>query len=135
MAAPVSDTTEMIRGMAPRLDPETYVFVTTAEPEQIARLLPQARALYREAEGTSLILPRQVALDEGIADALAMRCITLEVHSALDGVGLTAAVATALSEQGIACNMVAAYHHDHAFVPAERAKEALDCLRRRAVEG
>jgi hypothetical protein len=46
-----------------------------------------------------------------------MACLTLRVHSALDGVGLTAAVASALAEIGIPCNMVAAFHHDHAFVP------------------
>ena len=57
-----------------------------------------------------------------------MRCITLQVHSALDGVGLTAAVAGALAAQGIACNMVAAYHHDHAFVPEAQAEAALAVL-------
>jgi hypothetical protein len=57
-----------------------------------------------------------------------MRCITLNVYSALDGVGLTAAVARALADLGIACNMVAGFHHDHAFVPATRADDALQGL-------
>ncbi|QOF70735.1 ACT domain-containing protein [Aminobacter sp. SR38] len=57
-----------------------------------------------------------------------MRRITLNVYSALDGVGLTAAVATALARHAIPCNMVAAYHHDHAFVPAARAEAALASL-------
>jgi hypothetical protein len=54
-----------------------------------------------------------------------MAMITLNVYSALDGVGLTAAVATALAKAGIACNMVAALNHDHVFVPSERREEAL----------
>jgi hypothetical protein len=58
-----------------------------------------------------------------------MACLTLTVHSALDGVGLTAAVASALADEGIPCNMVAAFHHDHVFVPEERAEEALAILR------
>ena len=49
----------------------------------------------------------------------------LQVHSALDGVGLTAAVAGALAAAGIACNVIAAFHHDHLFVPAARAGAVL----------
>jgi hypothetical protein len=52
----------------------------------------------------------------------------LTVHSALDGVGLTAAVASALADAGIPCNMVAAFHHDHAFVPLDDAPRALAIL-------
>ena len=58
-----------------------------------------------------------------------MRQVTLGVFSALDGVGLTAAVAGALAERGIACNVVAALRHDHAFVPEARAEEAVEALR------
>ena len=57
-----------------------------------------------------------------------MRRITLRVHSALDGIGLTAAVSAALTEAGIACNVVAALHHDHVFVPAPDAARALSAL-------
>ena len=61
-----------------------------------------------------------------------MACLTLTVHSALDGVGLTAAVATALAGAGIPANMIAGYHHDHVFVPEHQAEAALACLRNRA---
>jgi hypothetical protein len=52
------------------------------------------------------------------------------VHSSLEAVGLTAAVAAVLAAAGISANLVAAFHHDHVFVPADRAGEALDRLRR-----
>ena len=64
-----------------------------------------------------------------------MVMISLAVHSALDGVGLTAAVAGALAERGIACNMVAGHHHDHAFVPAADADRSIACLRTLAEAG
>ena len=54
--------------------------------------------------------------------------ITLNVHSALDAVGFLAAVATALSERGIGVNPVAGYYHDHLFIPADRAEEAMAVL-------
>ena len=57
-----------------------------------------------------------------------MRQITLMVHSALDGVGLTAAVANALAAEGCPCNVVAAYHHDHIFVAVQDADKAMKVL-------
>ncbi len=84
--------------------------------------------MFREAEGVSLILERGAARAAGFPVEAPMALITLNVYSALDGVGLTAAVATALARAGIACNMVAALNHDHVFVPIERAQEALAVL-------
>ena len=54
--------------------------------------------------------------------------ITLQVHSSLAAVGLTARVAESLAERGISANMVAAFHHDHVFVPWPRRAEALIIL-------
>ena len=68
----------------------------------------------------------------GPKDELVMRQITLHVTSALDGVGLTAAVATALSELGIPANVVAGHFHDHVFVPEDQAVAALAALKNAA---
>jgi hypothetical protein len=59
-----------------------------------------------------------------------MACLTLTLHSALDGVGLTAAITAALTADGIPANVVAAFHHDHVFVPEDRAADALAALER-----
>ena len=120
----VRETKAMIAGMAPVLRPGRFVFVTGAGEN----LAPQALASFREAEGLSLILAEETARAQGFDTAMAMACITLTVHSALDGIGLTAAVAGALTQAGIPCNMVAAFHHDHVFVPVERAEEAVAVL-------
>lgn len=113
---PVSDLAEMLAGMAPVLDARRWGFVLLAGAPPA-----DAFAIIREDEGTTAILPDP----EGD-----FARITLMVHSALDGVGLTAAVATALAASGIACNVVAGFHHDHLFVPQDRADEALDVLQR-----
>ncbi len=119
---------EMIAGMSPALRPGRFVFVTTA-PDRAASLLPDAVAMFREAEGVSLVLPVEVAARHGFETAGAMRCITLNVYSALEGVGLTAAVTGALAERGIACNVIAAFHHDHVFVPEADCDVALNALK------
>jgi hypothetical protein len=113
-AGPVGDLAAMLAGMAPMLDANRWAFalVEGALPED-------AFALIREDEGTTAIVPQESG---GFAR------ITLSVHSALDGVGLTAAVAGVLAEAGIACNVVAGFHHDHLFVPWERRAEALEIL-------
>ncbi len=120
-------THDMIAQMDPRLRAGTCVFATLEAPAP--ELAAQAIATFAEDEGLSLILPLDAAARAGLDTSQPMRCITLHVHSALDGVGLTAAVAGVLADHGIACNMVAAFHHDHAFVPAADADSALSLLR------
>lgn len=123
MPGPVRSTRAMIAQMSPRLDERHWCFVAVT-PDRAPELLGAAIGTFREEEGVSAIVPAVLA-PEGTP---AFVRIVLEVNSDLEGVGLTAAVSTTLAEAGIACNMVAALHHDHAFVPADRAKEALDIL-------
>jgi hypothetical protein len=111
----------MLAGMAPVLDPREWFFV------QVDGAPPaDAFAVIREDEGVTAIVSGERA-------GMAFGRITLMVHSALEGVGLTAAVSGALAGAGIACNIVAGYHHDHLFVPWERREEALAVLRGLAV--
>lgn len=126
MTGRVRDTAAMIAGMAPELDPRRWVFVAVT-PDRAPELLGAALGTFREAEGVSAIVPADLA-----GDAPVFARIVLTVQSDLEGVGLTAAVATALADAGIACNVVAALHHDHLFVPVDRADEAMVVLQARA---
>lgn len=120
----------MLAGLSPALDSEAYLFVTyPAGQHPPGNALEAAIGWFREDEGTSLIMSREMALRLGCGEGPSMRRIVLWVHSSLEGIGLTAAVAGLLAEQGIACNVVAAFHHDHLFVPADRAEEALGLLK------
>jgi len=124
----VSDLQAMIAGMAPRLDPRSYRFVQVT-PDLAPSLLAAAIGTFREEEGVTAIVTVEAA-DEMELHGPDFARITLMVNSDLEGVGLTAAVASALADAGIACNMVAALHHDHAFVPADRREEAAAILER-----
>ena len=124
MAGIVTEGAAMVAGMDPVLMPGTFCFCTVdgAAPEG-------ALCTFREEEGLSVLLAVEQAAALGLAVVSPMRQITLKVYSSLEGVGLTAAVASALAAHGIACNMVAARLHDHVFVPSAQADEALAVLR------
>lgn len=105
----LTDLDEILRTMSPRQVPGRFVFVTTDEPLAAA-------AMVVEDEGVSLVVAEQVADEQGLAHEGVFGWITLEVHSALDSAGLTAAVSAALAAQQISCNVIAGRHHDHLLV-------------------
>lgn len=129
MMAVIRDTRAMLASMEAMIEPGDVIFCSTADTSAIAAAAPLALATFREAEGLSLILQAEDARMLGFSCDLPMRRITLHVFSSLEGTGLTSAVAAALAEARIPCNMVAAFHHDHVFVPAPMADTALDVLR------
>ncbi len=112
----------LLAALQPALDPAEYVFATGAEAAG------EPIGVFREAEGVTLILRREEAERLEIPWTYRCRRITLRVHSSLQAVGLLARVTAALAARGISVNAVSAYYHDHLFVPAERAEEALAVL-------
>ena len=114
--------------LEPSLLPGDFVFCTAANLKygDFAELQPLAS--YQEEEGLTLVLLKQSADVAGLAYDSVFNCITLMVHSSLDAVGLTAAVSGKLAANGISANVMAAYHHDHVFVPENKAKLALQLL-------
>ncbi|SDP34886.1 Dihydrofolate reductase [Nakamurella panacisegetis] len=121
---PVTDLTELLGALEPELHPGEYLYCSVEDvPLGIDPVVMVA-----ESEGTTLVLPREQADQFGIAGVFPCAWITLKVPSALEAVGLTAAISTALTRDGISCNVIAGYHHDHLFVPADRAHDTLNAL-------
>lgn len=85
-------------------------------------------ALITEVEGTTAVVTVDEAERRGWPVDFRAAWLTIAVHSSLEAVGLTAAVSTVLADQGIACNVLAAFHHDHLLVPLDRADEAIIAL-------
>ena len=126
----VRETRAMIARMSPRRVAGAVVFQGVADWAEAAPLVAEARAMVREDEGVTLVLPAgHPAVPVG---GPRFAQITLDVPSALDGVGLTAAVAQALAAEGIPCNVIAGLHHDHLLVPEAQADRAVALLRARA---
>ncbi|MGB7448710.1 MAG: ACT domain-containing protein [Ornithinimicrobium sp.] len=118
------DLKTLLRTMQPRLESGEWVFVTVDDvPDDV-----EALATFRETEGLSAVIRRESADAHHLPYDLVAAWISLTVHSALDAVGLTAAVSAQLTAADISANVVAARHHDHLFVPLSRAVEAVQIL-------
>jgi uncharacterized protein len=130
----VTGTTELsalIANLEPVLVEGEFVYATVPADSVDSYLSLKPMGLFFEPEGLTLILPAQAAAQAELAPSAPLRCITMTMHSSLEAVGLTAAMATALTKEGISANVVAGYYHDHIFVPtadAERAVQALKSL-------
>ncbi len=125
----IVDLKLLLAQMEPALDDAEFVFCTVPGLDAASYLGLDPLGIFLEAEGLTLILHPGRAADAGMEMSAPMRRITLTVHSSLEAVGLTAAVSSALAAHGISANMIAAFHHDHVFVPAADAERALAVLR------
>ena len=114
------DLSVLLRSLDCVRRPGEFVYV-------LADTVPNAdvHASIRESEGVSYVLERHDADRLGLSYDFVAGWISLTVHSALEAVGLTAAVSAAFTNQGISCNVIAGLFHDHVLVPIARVDEAM----------
>jgi predicted N-acetyltransferase YhbS len=115
----------LLATLKPVLREGEYVYVLWPHGRPLE---PGIEAAVREAEGLTVVLPRERADSLGLHYDFVAAWITLEVHSALEAVGLTAAVGKALTDARISCNVLAGFHHDHLLVPVADAPRAVEAL-------
>jgi hypothetical protein len=128
------DLDRLLQGMKPEMQEGVFMFCTLPEGSEILASLKPVH-IFHEREGTAFVVRREQAEAAGLPYQFASRLITLTVHSSLEAVGFLAAVTAPLAEAGISVNAVSAFYHDHLFVPAERAEEAMLLLQRLAGDG
>ena len=116
----------LLKNMNPVLNAGDFVFCTVPSINKID--LSQIVGSFKEVEGTTLILSKAYADENALEYVSIMSWITLQVHSSLEAVGLTAAFSKVLAENNISCNVVAGYYHDHIFLIKEDAKKAMEVL-------
>jgi hypothetical protein len=114
----------LLQNMKPEMHEGVFVFCSMSEDKEIPAALRPLH-IFREREGTTLVVRREEAETAGLSYQFASRLITLTVHSSLEAVGFLAAITSRLAEVGISVNAVSAFYHDHLFVPEQRADEAL----------
>jgi hypothetical protein len=107
-------------------------FVYLSVPDADPALADEAHAVVREPEGVTYVVPADTrgiaARRPGIEHGPAMTWLTIGAHTSLEGVGLTARIASALAARDVPCNVVAGSFHDHLLVPTDRRDEAIEVL-------
>ena len=121
-----TDISALLKSLKPNLNDGSYVFVCLQAVNQKTR--DHILFEFKEAEGITIVLRKEKADEFNLDYEFVSSWITLNVHSALEAVGLTAAVSTALTKHNISCNVVAAYYHDHIFVPIKDTVNAMEVL-------
>jgi uncharacterized protein len=123
-----SNLDTLLKTMKPKLNVGEFVFCYIKELSSVN--LKDTVLIFKEEEAITIIVKKEVADALKLDYSFISSWITLTVHSSLEAVGLTAAFSKALSENGISCNVVAAFYHDHIFVDKRDAEKAMIVLNR-----
>ena len=121
-----TDLKDLLKTLSPKHNIGDYVFCVVDDLSNIN--LVDVVMTFKESEGITVILQKELADRLGLHYSFVASWITLSVHSSLAAVGLTAVFSKALTEKEISCNVVAAYYHDHIFVDKKDTAEAMDIL-------
>ena len=103
-----------------------YVFCSIIDINKIS--MNNIICSFKESEGYSIIISKEEAIKNNLQFYFVSAWITLEIDSTLESVGITSAFSKKLTKAGISCNVIAAYHHDHIFVPYLDKHKAMKIL-------
>lgn len=116
----------LIKNMEPILNDGEYVFASVSNVTSIPRDITICEI--KEKEGITVVLSKKDAEELELTFEFVAVWITLNIHSSLEAVGLTAAFASELGKHNISCNVIAGYYHDHIFVDKKDAEKAMKVL-------
>ncbi len=126
------DLKRLLKTMKPKLNAGDYVFCNVNDTRSLN--INDIVSLFKEEEGITIVIKKELADSLHLSYSFVAAWITLTVHSSLEAVGLTAAFSSALSIEGISCNVVAAFFHDHIFVDKKDAEKAIEILNKLSEE-
>lgn len=123
----INDLQEVLASIKVSCDEVAYGFATVIE--DVAISAQDGLATFKEKEGLAIIDTVGSLKSKDLKYDGPFAKLTVDAHTSLDMVGLTAAISTKLANNGISANVVAAYYHDHIFVQYEHRHEALKLLK------
>lgn len=120
------DLSILLESLNPVLNDGIYVFCCDSNSSDIKR--EDIFIEIKEQEGNTLVVLKENAISYGLPYEFESSWITLKVQSSLEAIGLTASFSQALGKEGIPCNVIAGFHHDHIFVPISLTQKAMETL-------
>ncbi len=124
-----TDLGRLLKTMSPLLNEGEFVFLTFPGARYGDQAMLAPIASFMESEGLTLVVPKDHADEKALVYQGVFKCITLQVHSSLEAVGLTAAFAEKLTSCAISANVIAGFYHDHILVSVSDADSAMSALR------
>lgn len=122
----VTNLQQTLQSLKVICDDIQYGFAGVADESQIER--DEVLATFHENDRLAIIAPKDYLDSLGIENESPYAKLTIDVHTSLELVGLTAVMATELAKYGISANVVAAFYHDHVFVQYELRQKATQLL-------
>jgi hypothetical protein len=122
----ITDLQETLNSIKVVCDEIEYGFTSIVDETQIDR--DKVLATFHENGQLAIIAPKQYLDSLNIENEGPYAKLTIDVHTSLELVGLTAVMATKLADHGISANVVAAFYHDHVFVQYDLRKQAQELL-------
>lgn len=121
-----SNLREVLSNMQVSCDNVEYGFATTSSTDNIS--VAEVLGTFQESEGLTILASKKYLEGKGLNYEGPFAKLTVEVHTSLELVGLTAVLATKLAENGISANVYAAFYHDHIFVQYNARNKAITAL-------
>lgn len=122
----LTDLQQTLQSLKVLCDDIEYGFASIENESQIDR--NKVLATFHENGRLAVIAPLNYLNSLNIENEGPYAKLTIDIHTSLELVGLTAVMATELAKNGISANVVAAFYHDHVFVQYELRKQAIDLL-------
>lgn len=123
-----TDLAAMLETLTVSVRPEPYVVVALPPDETAPPIGSGVAAVIDETEGPTVIATLSRAAHESWPHDFVASWLTLDIHSALTAVGLTATFSRQLGRAGIPCNVIAGFFHDHILVPVEKTDAAVEVI-------
>lgn len=117
---------EVLSSMQVSCDNVEYAFATIRLDSIV--LEKGVLGIFTEKEGLTIIASKGYFENKQIPFEGPFAKLTIEVHTSLNLVGLTAILATKLAENEISANVIAGYFHDHIFVQYDLREKAIAAI-------
>ncbi len=121
-----TNLSEVLKSMQVSCDNTEYGFASVKDKQ--INFDEQVLGTFKENEGLTIIESKEYFEANGIHYEGPYAKLTIEVHTSLELVGLTAVLAKKLTDNQISANVVAGYFHDHIFVQYAVRQKAIEAI-------